>query len=64
MAAMVKKIIAFLKNVVSEMKKVRWPTKSELVKYTITVITTVAFVAIFFTIVDFGISSLIQLILG
>ena len=60
---MIKKASQFLRNVVSEMKKVRWPTKPELVKYTITVITTVAFVAIFFTIVDFGISSLLQFIL-
>lgn len=61
---MFNKTTRFLKNVISEMKKVSWPTKKELVKYTITVITTVAFVAVFFMIVDFGISSLIQLILG
>ena len=60
---MFKKISKFLKNVVNEMKQVRWPTKKELVKYTITVIATVAFVTVFFVIVDFGISSLIQLIL-
>lgn len=60
---MFKKVSKFLKNVVNEMKQVRWPTKKELVKYTITVIATVAFVTVFFVIVDFGISSLIQLIL-
>lgn len=60
---MFKKAIDFLKKVVYEMKQVRWPTRKELVKYTITVITTVAFVTVFFVIVDFGISSLIQFIL-
>jgi len=56
------KINQFFKNVVKEMKKVRWPTKKELVKYTITVIVTVAFVTLFFVVVDFGISSLLKLI--
>ncbi len=59
---MFKKVSQFLKNVVSEMKKVRWPTREELVKYTITVIATVAFVTLFFVVVDYGISSLLQLI--
>lgn len=56
------KINQFFKNVVKEMKKVRWPTKKELVKYTITVLVTVAFVTLFFVVVDFGISSLLKLI--
>lgn len=56
------KISQFFKNVVKEMKKVRWPTKKELVKYTITVIVTVTFVTLFFVVVDFGISSLLKLI--
>lgn len=56
------KINQFFKNVFKEMKKVRWPTKKELVKYTITVIVTVAFVTLFFVVVDFGISSLLKLI--
>lgn len=60
---MFKKMIQFFKNVANEMKKVRWPTRQELVKYTITVIVTVAFVTLFFVIVDFGISSLLNLII-
>lgn len=56
------KVGQFFKNVVKEMKKVRWPTKQELVKYTITVIVTVTFVTLFFVVVDFGISSLLKLI--
>lgn len=46
----------FLKNVSREMKKVSWPKSRELTTYTITVIATVAFVAVFFFVVDLGIS--------
>jgi preprotein translocase subunit SecE len=48
----------------SELKKVRWPTRKELVSYTIVVIVTVAIIAIYFAIIDLGISNLIKLILG
>lgn len=56
-------VFGFFRNVVSEMKKVSWPRKKELVRYTITVLVTVAFVSVFFAVVDVGISSLIDLIL-
>ncbi|RLL40769.1 preprotein translocase subunit SecE [Oceanobacillus piezotolerans] len=42
----------FLKNVSKEMKKVSWPKGKELTNYTIIVITSVVFMAIFFMIVD------------
>lgn len=42
------------------MKKVTWPKGSDLVSYTITVIATVAFVAVFFAVVDLGISQLLS----
>lgn len=54
------KIIAFLKNVVSEMRKVSWPKRKELTKYTIVVISTVIFMAIYFGLVDFGISRVME----
>ncbi|GEN31958.1 preprotein translocase subunit SecE [Cerasibacillus quisquiliarum] len=50
----------FLKDVAREMRKVSWPKGKELTSYTITVIATVAFVAIFFFIVDLGITQLIE----
>lgn len=53
-------IFSFFKNVSREMKKVTWPKGSELVSYTITVIATVAFVAVFFAVVDLGISQLLS----
>ncbi len=46
----------------SELKKVRWPNRKELTSYTIVVISTVAFVTIYFAILDFGISELLRLI--
>ncbi|SIS61552.1 preprotein translocase subunit SecE [Salimicrobium flavidum] len=57
-------MIAFLKNVSREMKKVSWPTGNELVRYTVTVVVTVAFVAVYFGIVDLGISQGLELITG
>jgi preprotein translocase subunit SecE len=56
-------IAKFFRNVASEMRKVSWPKKKELTNYTVTVVTTVVFLAVFFMVVDLGISSLIKLIL-
>ncbi|OZU87232.1 preprotein translocase subunit SecE [Virgibacillus indicus] len=52
----------FLKNVSREMKKVSWPKSKELTSYTITVLVTVSFVAIFFFLVDLGITQLLNLL--
>ncbi|KMY52578.1 MULTISPECIES: preprotein translocase subunit SecE [Bacillaceae] len=57
-------ITQFFRNVGSEIRKVSWPKKKELTGYTITVITTVFFLAIFFTVVDLGISSLVRWVLS
>ncbi|MHA6253393.1 preprotein translocase subunit SecE [Oceanobacillus sp. CAU 1775] len=54
-------MFTFLKNVSREMKKVSWPTAKELRSYTLIVLTTVIFVAIFFFIVDLGISQILEL---
>jgi preprotein translocase subunit SecE len=53
----------FFSEVFREMRKVSWPKRKELTRYTITVITTVAFFAIFFGVIDLGISELIRVIL-
>ncbi|GAB4074378.1 preprotein translocase subunit SecE [Barrientosiimonas marina] len=55
------KIVSFFKDVSREMKKVTWPKRQELTSYTITVLTTVIFVAVFFAIVDMGISQIVNL---
>jgi len=52
--------VNFLRNVSREMKKVTWPKGPELMSYTITVVLTVAFVAIFFAVIDLGISQLLN----
>lgn len=54
------KLFQFLKNVSREMKKVSWPKGRELTSYTITVISTVVFVAVFFAVVDLGITQVIN----
>ncbi|WP_152658516.1 preprotein translocase subunit SecE [Oceanobacillus sp. CFH 90083] len=50
----------FLKNVSNEMKKVSWPKGKELRNYTFVVISTVIFMAIFFFVVDLGISEILD----
>ena len=40
-----------------EMKKVRWPLKKEMVKYSIAVISLVIFFALYFTLADFVIAT-------
>lgn len=54
------KIFKFFKDVAREMRKVTWPKREELVSYTITVVVTVAFVAIFFAVVDLGITQILN----
>lgn len=57
------RITNFFRDIAREMRKVSWPKKEELTRYTITVISTVAIFAVFFAVVDLGISKLIRLIL-
>ena len=51
----------FFKGVKSEMEKTRWPTKEELFKYTVIVVSTVLFFMAFFYVLDIGIGNLIEL---
>jgi preprotein translocase subunit SecE len=57
------RILKFFRDVGREMRKVSWPKRKELTSYTITVLTTVVFVTVFFAVVDLGISELIRIIL-
>ncbi|KKB34851.1 preprotein translocase subunit SecE [Bacillus thermotolerans] len=57
-------ITQFFRNVSSEVRKVSWPKKKELTRYTITVVTTVIFLTIFFAVVDLGISSVVRWVLS
>lgn len=51
---------SYLKEVKSELKKVKWPTKKEIIKYTISTLVIVIFFAIYFV----GIESLFAFIKG
>lgn len=51
---------SFFKQVKNELKKVKWPTKKEMIKYTITTICFVVLFALFF----FGIETLFAFIEG
>ncbi|WP_349288101.1 preprotein translocase subunit SecE [Pseudoalteromonas sp. BZP1] len=64
MASIVQRSGKFLREVTREMKRVSWPTRKDLARYTIVTVSAVIFVAVFFALVDQGISSLIRLILG
>lgn len=57
------RMVNFFRDVVREMKKVSWPKRKELTRYTVIVMATVTFMAIFFAVIDLGISGLIRLIL-
>ena len=58
------KVKAFFRGVWSELKKVHWPTKKQLVTYTGVVIVAVLVMAIAISVFDWAISSIIELILG
>lgn len=53
----------FFSDIAREMRKVSWPKRQELIRYTITVLSTVVFFALFFAAIDLGFSKLIRLIL-
>lgn len=54
------KITTFLSEVGSEMRKTSWPKGKELSKYTVVVITTVVLAALYFLLIDSGISELLR----
>ncbi len=59
-----KTIVQFLRDVRIEMKKVIWPSRQEVINYTIVVLVTVTVVATFILLLDFGLSKLLQLIIA
>ncbi len=54
----------FFREVKNEMKKVTWPTKQELLAYTIVVILATCFVAFLIWIIDGFFSQLFRLLMG
>lgn len=52
----------FFRGSVQELKKVRWPSRAEMITYTLVVLLLVTTLAIFFSILDLGIAELVKLI--
>ncbi len=57
------KISNYFKDSWRELKKVNWPTKAETKKRTLEVLALAFFVAILFTLVDYGLLQLMRLII-
>lgn len=55
---------SFFQGVKSEMEKTSWPTKEELFKYTVIVVSIVIFFLVFFYALDLGITALKNLLIG
>ena len=55
-----KKIARFFVSVKKEMKKVRWPKKKEMVKFSVATITIIIFFMLFFTVSDGIISGIVK----
>ena len=58
-----KSVFSFFSESWAELKKVRWPNRKELTNYTLIVIGTILFVAIYFWVLDIGISAVIEAII-
>ena len=56
------KITKFLREVRSEMRKVSWPNRKELITYTIVVLVTVVIVAAFTGLVDVIVTAVLNLL--
>ncbi len=52
------------KDIISEMKKVTWPTRKDLISYTLAVIAFVLIMTIVTGVFDFGLSSLFGLLIS
>ena len=58
-----KKIVKFLKEVKSELKKVRWPNQKELIKLTTVVIIVTIIVSIYIGGLDFIFAKLMEILI-
>ena len=57
-----KKIKKFFSEVKSELKKVKWPNRKDMVKYSIATICFVVFFAGFFYLIDLGVALIKSLV--
>lgn len=56
-------LFSFFSESWAELKKVRWPNRKELTNYTLIVLGTITVVAIYFWVLDIGISAVIEAII-
>ena len=59
-----KTIVQFLRDVRIEMKKVIWPSRQEVINYTVVVLVTVTVVSTFILVMDLILSRLLHLIIA
>ncbi|WP_202081225.1 preprotein translocase subunit SecE [Caldalkalibacillus salinus] len=57
-----KKSTSFFRDGWLELKKVRWPNRKELTSYTLVVLCTVTLVALFFAVIDYGLSEMLRIV--
>ncbi|RAL23233.1 preprotein translocase subunit SecE [Thermoflavimicrobium daqui] len=53
----------FFRGSIQELKKVRWPSRKEMVSYTTVVLSICIVLTIFFFIIDLGIAEIVKLIM-
>ncbi|MFD1178905.1 preprotein translocase subunit SecE [Paenibacillus puldeungensis] len=58
-----KSMFSFFSESWAELKKVRWPNRKELTNYTLIVLGTITVVAIYFWVLDIGISAAVEAII-
>lgn len=56
-----RKVFGFFADSWTEMKKVRWPSRKEMISYTLVVLVTVVLVSVYFGLLDAGLSALVRL---
>jgi len=54
----------FFRESWQELKKVKWPSRKELVSYTLVTVGTVVFIGVYFFLLDLGIGEIVRLIIG
>jgi len=59
----VKKVVEFLKESQEELKKVSWPSRREVSRFTFVTIVTVAIMAIFMWAVDSALMQIVKLVM-
>ncbi len=62
--SLIARILLFYRQVVAEMRKVVWPTRNELITYTIVVVVFVSAFAGILLVFDFGVAKVVRAVFG